>query len=77
MVEGTYGGGMISDYEDEDEYCPHCDNHYVLDAITPEAKLGIETEDIRMDARVMRDARMKMIKDPNSMFDLELSESMG
>ncbi|KAF7731563.1 hypothetical protein EC973_009327 [Apophysomyces ossiformis] len=67
----------MTDYEDEDEYCPHCDNHYVLDAVTPEPTLGIETEDLRMDARVMRDARMKMAKDPKSMFDLELSESMG
>lgn len=40
-----------SDYEDEDEYCPHCDNHYVIDAVTPEATLGIETEDIRVDNR--------------------------
>lgn len=40
-----------SDYEEEDEYCPHCDNHYVLEAVTPEATLGIETEDIRVDNR--------------------------
>jgi hypothetical protein len=39
------------DYEDEDEYCPHCDNKYVIDAVMPEATLGIETEDIRVDNR--------------------------
>ena len=25
-------------YEESDEYCPGCDNHYVLDAVTPEDK---------------------------------------
>jgi hypothetical protein len=34
-----------------DEYCPHCDNHYVLDAVTPKAALKWESEDTRVDAR--------------------------
>jgi hypothetical protein len=34
-----------------DEYCPHCDNHYVLEAITPKAALKVESEDVRVDAR--------------------------
>ena len=34
-----------------DEYCPHCDNHYVLDALTPKAALKVESDDTRMDAR--------------------------
>jgi hypothetical protein len=42
---------VTSDYEDEDEYCPHCDNHYVLEAVEPEASLGVEGEDIRIDSR--------------------------
>eukprot|EP00345_Euplotes_harpa_P015290 CAMPEP_0168334978 /NCGR_PEP_ID=MMETSP0213-20121227/10621_1 /TAXON_ID=151035 /ORGANISM="Euplotes harpa, Strain FSP1.4" /LENGTH=111 /DNA_ID=CAMNT_0008339789 /DNA_START=78 /DNA_END=414 /DNA_ORIENTATION=+ len=25
-------------YEEADEYCPGCDNHYVIEAITPEDK---------------------------------------
>ena len=25
-------------YEEADEYCPGCDNHYVLEAVTPEDK---------------------------------------
>jgi hypothetical protein len=37
--------------EDSDEYCPHCDNHYVLDAKTPKASIQFESEDIRKDAR--------------------------
>jgi hypothetical protein len=40
-----------SDFEDEDEFCPHCDNHFVLEAIEPEASLGVEGEDIRIDSR--------------------------
>jgi uncharacterized CHY-type Zn-finger protein len=57
-------------YEESDEYCPHCDNHYVrsysdrvyaissdrmclqvIDAKTPQAAVGVEGEDVRMDAR--------------------------
>ncbi|KAJ7652253.1 CHY zinc finger-domain-containing protein [Mycena rosella] len=38
-------------YEESDEYCPHCDNHYVLDAKTPQAVVKLEGEDIRVDAR--------------------------
>lgn len=34
-----------------DEYCPHCDNHYVLEAKTPQARLEVEGDDIRKDAR--------------------------
>jgi uncharacterized CHY-type Zn-finger protein len=25
----------LVDYEESDEYCPHCDNHYVLEARIP------------------------------------------
>lgn len=34
-----------------DEYCPHCDNHFVLDAKTPKASLQVEGEDARIDSR--------------------------
>ena len=36
----------VSEFEDADEYCPHCDNHYILEAKTPESsgKLVIEFE---------------------------------
>ena len=34
----------LSEFEDADEYCPHCDNHYVIEAKTPftEGKLVVE-----------------------------------
>lgn len=34
-----------------DEYCPHCDNHFVIEAIEPQAKLHVEGDDARMDSR--------------------------
>lgn len=34
-----------------DEYCPHCDNHFVLDAQVPKPVLQVEGEDVRVDAR--------------------------
>ncbi|KAF5854579.1 hypothetical protein GGP41_007297, partial [Bipolaris sorokiniana] len=34
-----------------DEYCPHCDNHFVLEAKTPKASLQVEGEDVRKDSR--------------------------
>ncbi|KDQ10168.1 hypothetical protein BOTBODRAFT_164110 [Botryobasidium botryosum FD-172 SS1] len=46
-------------YEDSDEYCPHCDNHYVVDAKSPQAVLGVEGEDARKDARMIKDDRTK------------------
>jgi len=48
-----------SDFEESDEYCPHCDNHYVLEAKTPKAALKVESEDVRVDARMLKDDRIK------------------
>ncbi|POY72076.1 hypothetical protein BMF94_4883 [Rhodotorula taiwanensis] len=45
-------------YEDSDEYCPHCDNHYVIAAKTPNAMLGVESEDTRVDNRAIKDDRV-------------------
>jgi hypothetical protein len=42
-----------------DEYCPNCDNHFVIDAITPKAALKVESDDTRMDARMLKDERVK------------------
>ncbi|KAH9816763.1 hypothetical protein DFH28DRAFT_964382 [Melampsora americana] len=50
----------IEGFEDADEYCPHCDNHYVIEAKTPRAMIGVEGEDARIDGRGLanRDERM-------------------
>ncbi|KAF1954199.1 hypothetical protein CC80DRAFT_494026 [Byssothecium circinans] len=47
------------EFEDADEYCPHCDNHFVLDARTPKASLQVESEDVRKDARMLKDDRVR------------------
>lgn len=45
--------------EESDEYCPHCDNHYVIEAVEPTPMVMFESED----PRFQRDSRMK----PNEM----------
>ncbi|CAN8096417.1 unnamed protein product [Discula destructiva] len=47
------------EFEDADEYCPHCDNHFVLEAKTPAPTLQVEGEDVRKDARMIKDERVK------------------
>ena len=49
----------MNEFDDSDEYCPHCDNHFVLEAKEPKARLEVEGEDIRKDARMIRDERVK------------------
>ena len=36
----------VGEFEEADEYCPHCDNHYIIEAKTPETegKMVIEFE---------------------------------
>ncbi|KAI2488389.1 hypothetical protein P3342_008656 [Pyrenophora teres f. teres] len=47
------------EFEDADEYCPHCDNHFVLEAKTPKASLQVEGEDARIDSRMLKDDRVR------------------
>ena len=49
----------MTDYDEVDEYCPHCDNKYVVEAKMPEMTVGFEIEDPRLNSRLMRDQRMK------------------
>jgi acetyl-CoA carboxylase beta subunit len=44
--------------DEADEFCPHCDNHFVLEAKTPQAALKVESEDVRVDARMLKDDRV-------------------
>jgi uncharacterized CHY-type Zn-finger protein len=39
------------EFDESDEYCPHCDNHFVINALTPKPRVEIEGEDARVDAR--------------------------
>ncbi len=47
------------EFEESDEYCPHCDNHFVLEAITPKPMLKVEGEDARVDNRMLKDERIR------------------
>ncbi len=46
-----------------DEFCPNCDNHFVIDAVTPKAALKVESNDTRMDSRMLKDERLKQAED--------------
>lgn len=41
--------------EDADEYCPFCDNHFVIEAATPQPVIAVEGDD----PRLVRDHRMR------------------
>jgi len=58
------------EFEEADEYCPHCDNHFVLDALTPKPALSVEGADVRVDSRMIKDDRVKEKAD-RSIFDPE------
>ncbi|CAI4217840.1 unnamed protein product [Parascedosporium putredinis] len=58
------------EFEESDEYCPHCDNHFVLDAITPKAAITVEGADARMDNRMLKDEREKG-EELRTVFDLK------
>ncbi|EMD92478.1 hypothetical protein COCC4DRAFT_58035 [Bipolaris maydis ATCC 48331] len=65
------------EFEDADEYCPHCDNHFVLEAKTPKASLQVEGEDVRKDSRMLKDDRVRSEQLP-SIFDVkEASYKLG
>jgi hypothetical protein len=57
-------------FEDSDEYCPHCDNHFVIEAVEPKPILEFEGEDIRKDSRMIKDERVAGEK-PRTIFDVK------
>ncbi len=38
--------------EEADEYCPYCDNHYVIEAVEPTPVLMVERDEGRLDPRI-------------------------
>jgi len=67
----------MSEYEESDEYCPHCDNHYVINAKTPQAALAVEGEDARIDSRMLKDDRMKDSQSRSIFTQKDASISLG
>ncbi|EMR69858.1 hypothetical protein MGN70_011783 [Eutypa lata] len=47
------------EFEEADEYCPHCDNHFVLDAAIPKPALTVEGDDARVNNKMLKDDRVK------------------
>lgn len=43
-----FEGNWLINVLESDEYCPHCDNKYVLDAVTKENKWGVINGGIEM-----------------------------
>jgi hypothetical protein len=60
----------MEEFEESDEYCPHCDNHFLLEAVEPKARLEVEGDDVRIDSRMLKDARVKQ-KEEISIWDDE------
>jgi hypothetical protein len=52
------------DFEEADEYCPHCDNHFVLEAVTPKPAITVEGDDPRVNNRMIKDERTKKGSEP-------------
>ncbi|KAN0099575.1 hypothetical protein V8E51_013350 [Hyaloscypha variabilis] len=58
------------EFEESDEYCPHCDNHFVLEAVTPKPMLKVEGEDARVDSRMLKDDRIRG-EEQRTIFDVK------
>ena len=58
----------MRDFDPEtDEYCPHCDNHFVIAAVTPESRTRVVVQ-VEGDERMLsnRDPRIRRIEhDPH------------
>ena len=65
------------EFEEADEYCPHCDNHYILDAVTPKPRLEVEGDDARVDSRMLKDERTRQ-EEARPIFDVkEAADRLG
>ncbi|CAG7946419.1 unnamed protein product [Penicillium salamii] len=66
-----------AEFEESDEFCPHCDNHFVIEAVEPQAKLHVEGDDARMDSRMLKDERVARDEE-RSLFNMrDVSDRMG
>jgi len=65
------------DFDECDEYCPHCDNHFIIEAVTPKPILKVESEDVRVDNRILKDHRTRQ-EDLRAIFDVkEAADKLG
>ncbi|KAK1925933.1 hypothetical protein DB88DRAFT_509579 [Papiliotrema laurentii] len=66
----------MTTYEEADEFCPHCDNHYVIEAKEPKAMVGVEGEDARVDARMLKDDRVKGMEHRSLFAEKDLTDKV-
>ncbi|KAK7430071.1 hypothetical protein QQZ08_003462 [Neonectria magnoliae] len=58
----------VQEFEEADEYCPHCDNHFIIDAKIAKPALSVESEDIRVNNKMLKDDRSRGLQG-KSIFD--------
>ncbi|RYP71721.1 hypothetical protein DL771_004672 [Monosporascus sp. 5C6A] len=58
------------EFEEADEYCPHCDNHFVIDAAIPKPALTVEGDDARVNNKMIKDDRVRQERQ-RTMFDIQ------
>ncbi|EAW24421.1 uncharacterized protein NFIA_039970 [Aspergillus fischeri NRRL 181] len=66
-----------TEFDESDEYCPHCDNHFVIDAVTPKAALQVEGDDARIDSRMIKDDRVREHKEKSIFNFKDISDRLG
>ncbi|KAF7164752.1 hypothetical protein CNMCM5623_009134 [Aspergillus felis] len=66
-----------TEFDESDEYCPHCDNHFVIDAVTPKAALQVEGDDARIDSRMIKDDRVREHKEKSIFSFKDISDRLG
>jgi len=60
LIDVPLAASPCSDFQEQDEFCPHCDNHYILPAKEPQLAIGIEADDVRAGgAGLLKDDRVK------------------
>ncbi|GIJ85214.1 hypothetical protein Asppvi_004070 [Aspergillus pseudoviridinutans] len=75
--EGSQARMSGADNYGSDEYCPHCDNHFVIDAVTPKAALQVEGDDARIDSRMIKDDRVREHKEKSIFSFKDISDRLG
>ncbi|RHZ70027.1 hypothetical protein CDV55_105861 [Aspergillus turcosus] len=66
-----------TEFDESDEYCPHCDNHFVIDAVTPKAALQVEGDDARIDSRMIKDDRVREHQEKSIFSFKDISDRLG
>ncbi|KAI8609895.1 hypothetical protein BC830DRAFT_1148338 [Chytriomyces sp. MP71] len=51
----------LETFDEADEYCPNCDNHFIIDAKTPAMAIGVEGDDPRLN-RDYREKQEQMLE---------------